>query len=246
MRKKTNLKVLVLMLRIILITSLSMALLTSVAVLVEVREVQELALYMVQVAATNLAVAASKLVEEPTRAVEDPSKVEVEVTEAVAVDTLTLHHRRLVDPQLKQILEKCEEKYKCEVLRCTTGRMMKGQEAWFAFRSRINASVLSEISKDRAVILSTLAAARVSRLPMVGRPTDRTWHTAEAQTLITPRLEALDSGTIPLWVVILAAIIGALLLLLLIFALYKCGFFKRNRPSDHAERQPLNGRDEHL
>ncbi|KAH9629247.1 hypothetical protein HF086_008329 [Spodoptera exigua] len=151
-----------------------------------------------------------------------------------------------VDPQLKQILEKCEEKYKCEVLRCTTGRMMKGQEAWFAFRSRINASVLSEISKDRAVILSTLAAARVSRLPMVGRPTDRTWHTAEAQTLITPRLEALDSGTIPLWVVILAAIIGALLLLLLIFALYKCGFFKRNRPSDHAERQPLNGRDEHL
>lgn len=51
-----------------------------------------------------------------------------------------------MDPQLKQILEKCEEKYKCEVLRCTTGRMMKGQEAWFAFRSRINASVLSEVN----------------------------------------------------------------------------------------------------
>ncbi|XP_026747771.1 integrin alpha-PS2 isoform X3 [Trichoplusia ni] len=151
-----------------------------------------------------------------------------------------------VDPQLKKILEKCEEKYKCEVLRCTTGRMVKGQEAWFALRSRINASVLNEISKDRPVILSTLAATRVSRLPMVGRPSDPAWHTAEAQTVITPQLEARDSGTIPLWVVVLAAVVGALLLLLLIFALYKCGFFKRNRPSDHAERQPLNGRDEHL
>lgn len=124
--------------------------------------------------------------------------------------------------------------------------MVKGQEAWFALRSRINASVLNEISKDRPVILSTLAATRVSRLPMVGRPSDPAWHTAEAQTVITPQLEARDSGTIPLWVVVLAAVVGALLLLLLIFALYKCGFFKRNRPSDHAERQPLNGRDEHL
>ncbi|XP_045785896.1 integrin alpha-PS2 isoform X1 [Maniola jurtina] len=151
-----------------------------------------------------------------------------------------------VDPQLKEMLEKCQEKYKCEVLRCRTGQLVKGQEIWLALRSRINASVLNEISQERAVKLSSLAAARVSRLPMVGRPTDRTWKVVEAHTTVTPQLEALESGTIPLWVIILAAVVGALLLLLLIFALYKCGFFKRNRPSDHAERQPLNGRDEHL
>ncbi|XP_049867403.1 integrin alpha pat-2 isoform X2 [Pectinophora gossypiella] len=151
-----------------------------------------------------------------------------------------------VDPQLKEILERCEEKYKCEVFRCSAGPLQKGQEVWVALRSRFNATVLNAISKDRAVKLSTLAAARVSRLPLVGKPSDPTWHTAEAQTLVTPQLEALESGSIPLWVVVLAAVVGALLLLLLIFALYKCGFFKRNRPSDHAERQPLNGRDEHL
>lgn len=151
-----------------------------------------------------------------------------------------------VDPKLREILEKCEEKYKCEVLRCTTGRLVKGQEVWVAFRSRFNASVLNEISKDRAVKLSTLVASRVSWLPLVGRPAGEAWRTDEAVTLVTPQLEALGGGGIPLWVVVLAAVIGALLLLLLIFALYKCGFFKRNRPSDHAERQPLNGRDEHL
>lgn len=58
-----------------------------------------------------------------------------------------------MDPELKKILEKCEEKYKCEVLRCTTGRMVKGQEAWFAFRSRINASVLTEVRLKREHVL---------------------------------------------------------------------------------------------
>ncbi|KOB76476.1 Integrin alpha 2 [Operophtera brumata] len=129
--------------------------------------------------------------------------------------------------------------------------MVKGQEVWVALRSRINATVLTQpfnklqISKERAVILSTLATTRVSRLPMVERPSDPSWHTAEAQTVVTQQLGAMENGSIPLWVVVLAALLGALLLLLLVFALYKCGFFKRNRPSDHAERQPLNG-DEHL
>lgn len=56
---------------------------------------------------------------------------------------------------------------------------------------------------------------------MVGRPASPGWRTAEAATVVTPQLEALDSGGIPLWVVVLAAVIGALLLLLLIFLLYK-------------------------
>lgn len=59
---------------------------------------------------------------------------------------------------------------------------------------------------------------------MVGRPKDNTWHVKEAVTLVTPQLEALESGTIPLWVIILAAVVGALLLLLLIFGLYKVSY----------------------
>ncbi|XP_063378399.1 integrin alpha-PS2 isoform X1 [Cydia fagiglandana] len=151
-----------------------------------------------------------------------------------------------VDSQLSALLKSCNEKYKCAVVHCATGRLLKGQEVWVALRTRLNASVLNEISKDRPVKLSSLVAAHVTQLPIVGSPKHTHWHQAEAQTLVTPQLGAAESGSIPLWVIILAAIVGALLLLLLIFALYKCGFFKRNRPSDHNERQPLNGRDEHL
>ncbi|XP_047988907.1 integrin alpha-PS2 isoform X4 [Leguminivora glycinivorella] len=151
-----------------------------------------------------------------------------------------------VDSQLSALLKSCNEKYKCAVVHCATGRLLKGQEVWVALRTRLNASVLNEISKDRPVKISSLVAAHVTQLPIVGSPKHTTWHQAEAKTVVTPQLGAAESGSIPLWVIILAAVVGALLLLLLIFALYKCGFFKRNRPSDHNERQPLNGRDEHL
>lgn len=71
------------------------------------------------------------------------------------------------------------------------------------------------------MVLSSKAAARVTRYPLAGVPTTAPWYTAEAKTTVTPQLEARESGSIPLWVVVLAAVVGALLLLLLIFILYK-------------------------
>lgn len=53
-----------------------------------------------------------------------------------------------VDTELKEMLSRCEEKYKCSVVRCHTGRLVKGQAVWVALRSRINSSVLNEVSND--------------------------------------------------------------------------------------------------
>jgi len=75
----------------------------------------------------------------------------------------------------------------------------------------------------------------------------------------------MGEGTIPWWVWLLAALLGLLLLALIVLCLYKvnielacvisrdyprisfnvfffqCGFFKRKRPENSPEREPLNG-----
>jgi len=49
---------------------------------------------------------------------------------------------------------------------------------------------------------------------------------------------------IPLWIIILAIIIGLIILAALALALWKLGFFKRRRPpSGSADREPLQSRN---
>ncbi|GBP17175.1 Integrin alpha-PS2 [Eumeta japonica] len=123
--------------------------------------------------------------------------------------------------EIKEGIEKCQDKFKCGQIVCHTDYLEKGQDVWIALVARLNASVLNEMTKERAVTLSTMALAQVFELETVGKPTQMSVQKQEVKTLITQQLEARSSGTIPLWVVILAAVVGALLLLLLIFALYK-------------------------
>jgi integrin alpha 8 len=127
-----------------------------------------------------------------------------------------------------------------------------------------------QLGGETEVKLSTMAIGRITKLPYVGEPTNDTLKTHEVfVTAIPDPIPKPD--VVPLWIVVLAACAGALILLLLIYLLYKvsiytrilaclitisihkqCGFFKRNRPagSPH-ERQPLNRNgnyhgDEHL
>lgn len=118
--------------------------------------------------------------------------------------------------------------------------------------------------------LSTMATGSITKLPYIGKPLNDSQKTYEVFVTATPDPIPKDD-VVPLWIYVLAACAGALILLLLIYLLYKvslktvpnklqylkfssikCGFFKRNRPtgSPH-ERQPLNRNgnyhgDEHL
>lgn len=70
------------------------------------------------------------------------------------------------------------------------------------------------------VKLSTMAVGKITKLPYVGSPANETIKTHEVYVTATPE-PTPKPDIIPLWIFILAACAGALILLLLIFLLYK-------------------------
>ncbi|KIH63641.1 integrin alpha cytoplasmic region [Ancylostoma duodenale] len=70
------------------------------------------------------------------------------------------------------------------------------------------------------------------------------------QIPVTTSLNAIDDETsaagVPWWLYLLAILIGLVLLALLILLLWRCGFFKRNRPhTEKAERKENRDPDGH-
>ncbi|XP_017775608.1 PREDICTED: integrin alpha-PS2-like, partial [Nicrophorus vespilloides] len=128
---------------------------------------------------------------------------------------------------------------KCMMVRCVVGPLLNEQDAIIALRSRINVRALKNISTSQPISFSSMMLARISKLQYIGRPAERQIHSHEIFTTV-PVTEPDKPKIVPLWVVVLSAVAGTIILLLLIFLLYKFGFFKRNRHSDAPERQPLN------
>lgn len=54
--------------------------------------------------------------------------------------------------------------------------------------------------------------------------------TATVETVAYPDLKFSEPSEVPLWVIIVSVILGLLVLIILIFVLWKLGFFKRSRP----------------
>ncbi|XP_074108875.1 integrin subunit alpha inflated isoform X2 [Cotesia typhae] len=139
----------------------------------------------------------------------------------------------------EKILPMCEAA-RCVRLRCTLGRLEKDEEVSISARYRVRGTTLKKIAANEAVKVSTQLVARVTKLPFIGKPAGEVVKSHEVYTNVEPTARAPEPDVVPLWVVVLSACAGTIILLLLIFLLHKCGFFKRNRPSDVPERQPLN------
>lgn len=117
----------------------------------------------------------------------------------------------------------------CTKIRCTVGPLAKGQEAFVALRGRVWVQTLKKIGHHREILLSSLQASRVTRLPHIGVPHNPRVETHEVLTEVMPQEIAVKPEVVPLWIVVLSACAGTLILLLLIFLLYKVSTFLINK-----------------
>uniref|UniRef100_A0A3B4XZ78 Integrin subunit alpha 8 n=1 Tax=Seriola lalandi dorsalis TaxID=1841481 RepID=A0A3B4XZ78_SERLL len=116
----------------------------------------------------------------------------------------------------------------CLRITCVVGRLDRGQSAVVKIRSRLWAHTFLQRRNDPYVLNSTVSFM-VTAMPYRIQPPTLPQHTTSMGTLVlwgTPDV----SFAVPLWVIILAILLGLLVLAMLTLAMWKCGFFDRARP----------------
>ncbi|KAM8862945.1 integrin alpha-5 [Spinachia spinachia] len=116
----------------------------------------------------------------------------------------------------------------CWALQCTVGLLEKGNTAILKVRSRIWAETFTERSYKQYV-LECLATYSVEKMPYAILPKEAPSGHKKVVTPVVWNKPDLENS-VPLWIIILAILAGLLLLALLIYVLYKLGFFKRSLP----------------
>ncbi|XP_030015091.1 integrin alpha-8 [Sphaeramia orbicularis] len=116
----------------------------------------------------------------------------------------------------------------CLRVMCVVGRLDRGQSAVVKIRSRLWAHTFLQRRNDPYILNSTVSFMVIA-MPYRIRPTTLPQHSTSMGTLVlwgTPDV----SFAVPLWVIVLAILLGLLVLAMLTLAMWKCGFFDRARP----------------
>uniref|UniRef100_A0A8C1ACW3 Integrin, alpha 5 (fibronectin receptor, alpha polypeptide) n=1 Tax=Cyprinus carpio carpio TaxID=630221 RepID=A0A8C1ACW3_CYPCA len=122
----------------------------------------------------------------------------------------------------------------CWTLKCNVGLLERGTSAILHVRSRIWAETFME-NPYKTFILECLASYKVEKMPYAILPK------VTPSGMVTPVVWNKPDSTyaVPLWIIILAILAGLLLLALLIYVLYKLGFFKRTPYGTAMEKAQL-------
>lgn len=99
-------------------------------------------------------------------------------------------------------------------------------EVFFEFHNRF--LLLIQVAPNIPLNISTMVLARVTKLPYIGTPHKRSVESKEVKIVAVPMPEP-KPDIVPLWIIILSAIVGVIILLLLIYLLYKVKY-NSNRP----------------
>ncbi|XP_068245736.1 LOW QUALITY PROTEIN: integrin alpha-PS2-like [Palaemon carinicauda] len=131
----------------------------------------------------------------------------------------------------------------CTQIRCRVGLLTAGDIVYVYVRSRLVVDTLENYPIDDVSITSRMVA-RVKRLPHGVSPTIIPMRSLDVTTPVSPAKSLDEAPPIPWWVIVLATMAGVLILLIIILILWKCGYFKRNRPEASGrgadDAQPLN------
>lgn len=124
------------------------------------------------------------------------------------------------------VLVSCNDSAPCTVVECELQEMLRGQRAMVTVQAVLGLPSLRQRPQEQFVLQSH-AWFNVSSLPYSVPVISLPCGQALVQTQL---LRALEERAIPLWWVLVGVLGGLLLLTLLVLAMWKAGFFKRNRP----------------
>uniref|UniRef100_A0A4X1U8Y6 Integrin alpha-8 n=1 Tax=Sus scrofa TaxID=9823 RepID=A0A4X1U8Y6_PIG len=127
----------------------------------------------------------------------------------------------------------------CLQISCVVGQLGGGESAVLKVRSWLWAKTFLQRKND-PYSLASLVSFEVKKMPYKDQPAKLPEGSIAIKTSViwaTPNV----SFSIPLWVIILAILLGLLVLAILTLALWKCGFFDRARPpqDDMTDREQL-------
>uniref|UniRef100_A0A8C6M087 Integrin subunit alpha 5 n=1 Tax=Nothobranchius furzeri TaxID=105023 RepID=A0A8C6M087_NOTFU len=137
------------------------------------------------------------------------------------------HHverRDLHKNQLAHLTNLSCSNVECWAIQCNVGLLEKGTTAILKVRSRIWAKTFTE-----QYVLECLATYSVNKMPYAILPKHSPSGHKKVVTPVVWNKPDIENS-VPLWIIILAILAGLLLLALLIYVLYRLGFFKRSVP----------------
>lgn len=123
------------------------------------------------------------------------------------------------DHELMKELSTCNAT-KCAILKCHAGPLVNDARAFIALRTRLVAYTLDKNTLSVPLNISSKVVARIVKLPYIGEPEEKPLKTFEVPVKAIPE-PIIAPDVVPLWVVVLSAVAGTLILLLLIYLLYK-------------------------
>ncbi|XP_051842020.1 integrin alpha-V isoform X1 [Antechinus flavipes] len=128
----------------------------------------------------------------------------------------------------------------CLKIVCHVGRLDRGKSVILYVKSLLwTETFMNKENQNHSYSLKSSASFNVIEFPYKNLPIDDIHNSTLVTTNITWGIQP-SPMPVPLWVIILAVLAGLLLLAVLVFVMYRMGFFKRVRPpQEEQEREQL-------